>query len=221
MEKTRKAVGDTFVVKMFGIDFFFVFSPVGLQSLYSAREADASFTAATKGLLGLKLPPDAIDGSSMVKFHKGLRRGMLQGYLRNVHQVIDATMTDLGPSGEFELFAHMKTLVHKIGFLCWVGPRALAPRYMRRLVAAFTQLDPEESFKSLFSVVGTIVTLKYRERRALDDLESVLKEIWEEEKTANGGSSDSDSNGDDESSNLASLHALHQDAPESKRYGCR
>ncbi len=32
--------------------------------------------------------------------------------------------------GTFELFGHFKRLVHRVGFLCWVSPLALEPRYM-------------------------------------------------------------------------------------------
>jgi hypothetical protein len=49
LEASRAVQGDTFLLRLFGIDMFCVFSPEGLQSLYSAKEADASFTEATKG----------------------------------------------------------------------------------------------------------------------------------------------------------------------------
>ena len=55
--------GDTFILHLFGAKLFCVFSSPGLRALYSVRENDASFTEATKGLLGLKLP---VGGSAMV-----------------------------------------------------------------------------------------------------------------------------------------------------------
>lgn len=61
-------VGDTFSVSIFGAEFLFTFSPLGLKSLYSVRESDASFTEATRGLLGLKLPSEVIEGGNMKKF---------------------------------------------------------------------------------------------------------------------------------------------------------
>jgi len=145
-------------------------------------------------------------------------------------------MAELGERGSFDLFAHMKKLVHKIGFLCWIGPRALNPKYMTRLVLLFAELDPEESFKSLRSVVGTVLTNKYKEKRALDELTELIREIWIEEENARkveelersgrGGAGSAGSVGDggggngagrgidgaDENaacSNLASLHAIH------------
>ena len=54
----RRRLGDTFVAYLFGVRFLFTFSSTGLKSLYSIKEADASFTEATKGLLGLKLPQE-------------------------------------------------------------------------------------------------------------------------------------------------------------------
>lgn len=47
---------------------FFVFGSDGLRSLYRAREADASFTEATRTLLSLKLPSEALGGQVWRRF---------------------------------------------------------------------------------------------------------------------------------------------------------
>jgi hypothetical protein len=49
---TRKRLGDIFLLQVFGIKLFFVFSAEGLKDFYNVPETDASFTEATKGFLG-------------------------------------------------------------------------------------------------------------------------------------------------------------------------
>ncbi len=64
----RQAVGDSFIVYAFGLKLLCTFSRTGLRSLYTVREADASFTEATRGLLGLKLPPEVLPFSRSFSF---------------------------------------------------------------------------------------------------------------------------------------------------------
>ena len=96
LERTRAQHGDTFVLRMFGINMLYVFSSAGLRTLYMARESDASFTEATKGLLGLKLPPEAMADEDLRKFHHGLKKKLLDAYAANVNKVIDASLEELG-----------------------------------------------------------------------------------------------------------------------------
>ena len=56
----------------------------------------------------------------MLKFHQGLRPHLLKKYIVSVNEAVDDSLVSLGSKGEFEVFAHMKSIVHKIGFLCWV-----------------------------------------------------------------------------------------------------
>lgn len=55
----RARHGDAFLVELLGFRLFFVFSLEGLCSLYELPEEAASFTAATRTLIGLKLPRGA------------------------------------------------------------------------------------------------------------------------------------------------------------------
>jgi hypothetical protein len=89
----------------------------------------------------------------------------------------------------------MKRLVHKIGFLSWVGEDALLVPHsnltfqkvqlltllqgdnLTRLTCAFETLDPETSFQSLASLASTIFTGKWRERRAIAEIDNVLTGI--------------------------------------------
>ena len=107
-ERQRRRVGDTFVVYLFGFRLFCVFSPAGLRALYEVRERDASFTEATRGLLGLKLPPEVIAEGTLAKFHAGLKKSLVRHYLVHVNRAIDAALSSLPASGSFEIFAHMK-----------------------------------------------------------------------------------------------------------------
>ncbi len=68
LRRTRQQLGDSFLVEAFGFRLFFVFSPEGLRSLYALPEKDASFTEATRTLIGFKLPPELL-GGDMAMFH--------------------------------------------------------------------------------------------------------------------------------------------------------
>ncbi len=84
-ENARKKYGDTFIVYLFGIKLFCVFSPEGLHSLYSVREIDASFTEATRGLLGLKLPEEVI--YCLSPYHPPLKIVSIQPYLYHFFEI--------------------------------------------------------------------------------------------------------------------------------------
>ena len=69
VREQRRRHGDTFTLDVFGLNLFWVFSPTGLESLYALGEEDASFTEATRTLLGFKLP-DALVSGDMRMFHQ-------------------------------------------------------------------------------------------------------------------------------------------------------
>jgi hypothetical protein len=48
---------------------------------------------------------------------------------------------------------------------------------LSRLTRAFETLDPETSFQSLWSLASTILTRKWRERRAIEEIDEVLTGI--------------------------------------------
>lgn len=135
--------GDTFITYMFGVKFFWVFSPSGVQSLYKIRESEASFTEATRGLLSLKLPAEITQAGTMSKFHRALKRSMLANYIPHINTVLDDVFQRLGQKGEFEVFSQLKKIIHPVGFLSWIGADALQPKYLNRLIENFEALDPE------------------------------------------------------------------------------
>lgn len=52
LQEQRRALGDVFVLRLFGLKLFFVFSRAGLAEFYSVAEDRASFLEATRGFLG-------------------------------------------------------------------------------------------------------------------------------------------------------------------------
>jgi cytochrome P450 len=164
---------------MFGAEMLFTFDPVGLRSLYQVRESDASFTEATRGLLGLKLPPAAIEGT-LHKFHRAMKPDLMKTYVSVMSRVVDDSLATLGQGGTFEIFSHCKGLMHAIGFSCWINEHALEPIIFSELVQIFDQLDPEQGFQSLGSLTFTIASCKFRERRALAQLAKVVRNIHDQ-----------------------------------------
>ena len=179
LEHCRKVHGDTFIVYLFGIKLFCLFSLEGLSFLYQVREADASFTEATKGLLGLKVPNELTRGS-MAMFHRGLKKQLLEGYLEHLNAATVEALHSLDTQGTFEIFSFTKQLIHKIGFLCWVGQEAADPENLEQFIRNFEKLDPEQGFKNLAALLWTILSNKWGEKRALTNIEQVTRRIWNE-----------------------------------------
>jgi cytochrome P450 len=91
--------------------------------------------------------------------------------------MVEADIIALSARGKMDIFPHMKRLMHSIGFLSWIGEDALLGDNLSRLTRAFETLDPETAFQSLWSVVSTICTGKWRERRAIAEIDDVLTGI--------------------------------------------
>ncbi|HXJ34766.1 MAG TPA: cytochrome P450 [Candidatus Eisenbacteria bacterium] len=173
----RAKHGDTFLVDLIGFRLLFVFGPIGLRSLYGLAEEDASFGEATRTLLGLKLPPE-LQAGDLTVFQHLFNRERMESYLGHVNAAVDDALAELGDGGTFEAFAHMKRLVHRIGFRCWAGREAASPPYLDQLIACFERFDPEEVFVRPSALFVTILTRKAPERRALRRAAAILDEIW-------------------------------------------
>jgi cytochrome P450 len=207
LEHCRRVHGDTFILHLFGIKLFCLFSLEGLSFLYQVREADASFTEATRGLLGLKVPNELTDGS-MAMFHRGLKKQLLEGYLEHVNAAAVETLRSLGTRGQFEIFSFMKQLIHKVGFLCWVGQEVADPENLEQFVRNFEKLDPEQGFKNLAALLWTLLSNKWAEKRALNNIEQVIRRIWTEREKKRECISD----------NLTSLYEACSHLPEDRRH---
>ncbi len=203
---TRARVGETFVLEAFGFELLFVFSPAGVKSLYKLPESHASFAAATRTLIGFKLP-DALLGGDMGMFHRLFVRDRVDGYLAHMRDAVRADLAALGDVGELEIFAHMKTLVHRVAFRCWAGREAASPRWLGQLIELFERIDPEEAFVHPGRMFVTFATRKAPERRALAEIECILATIRRERLRT----------GHREGDMLESLHEAYADAPERER----
>ncbi len=179
LTETRDQLGDTFLLEVLGFPLLFVFSPAALRRLYDLPEEDASFTEATRTLIGLKLPPELLQGD-MGMFRHLFSRDRLDGFVAQIEDAVDEELAQLGGAGEFEIFQRMKLLVHKIGFRCWAGREAAGAERLPYLIERFERLDPEQAFVHPAQMLWTIVTRKAPERRALREVEAVLTEIWQE-----------------------------------------
>ena len=200
----RASLGETFIVSLFGFDLLFVFSPAAVRALYKLPEHDASFTEATRTLIGFKLPPELLSGD-MSMFRHLFGRDKMTSYLDHIRDAVHEDITALGARGEIEIFGHMKRLVHRIGFRCWSGPEAASEPYLSELVELFERIDPEEAFVQPARTLITVLTRKLPERRALKRIEQILAEIWR----ARGGQREDDM--------LERLHELYADASEAER----
>lgn len=183
LSETRARVGDTFLLDAFGFRLFFVFSAAGVRALYKLPEKQASFAEATRTLIGFKLPPELLD-TNMSMFHHLFGRGQVESYLGHMKDAIREDVERLGASGELEIFAHMKALVHGMAFRCWAGREAASPRFRGRLVELFEALDPEEAFVRPARTLVTLATKKALERRALREVARVLRDVWDERVAA-------------------------------------
>ena len=203
----RARHGDSFLLELLGFRLFFLFSPDGLRSLYELPEEVASFTEATRTLIGLKLPREMLEGD-LGLFRHLFTAERMDGFLAQMNAAAQDAVDGLGASGELEAFRHMKRLVHQIGFRCWVGREAASARYFDRLVDLFERLDPEEAFVHPGRMLRTIVTRKAPERRALRAAQAILAEIWDERQRR----------GVCEHDMLESLHAAYGDQPPDARH---
>ena len=206
LSDARARYGDTFLVEVCGYQMLFVFSPVGLRSLYALAEEDASFTQATKALIGLRLPPELLT-ADMEMFQHVFTGVFTNAFDDHIADAVNEELATLGTSGELEVFSRMRTLVHRIGFRCWAGPEATAEPYFSQLVRCFDRIDPEDVFLHPGRTSLAVLTRKAPERRALRQAADLLGEIWRTRQRLGVVVGD----------NLDALHALYADRTEEQR----
>jgi cytochrome P450 len=143
----------------------------------------------------------------MSMFHRLFGKAKAEGYLAHLRDAVEEDLAELGSMGTFEVFSHMKLLVHRLAFRSWAGKEAASPRYLKRLVALFEQLDPEEAFVLPGRTIATVLTGKVPEKRALREVERILGEIWD--LRAREGRREGDM--------LEALHESYAALPESER----
>jgi cytochrome P450 len=177
----RKRHGDTFVLDAFGFRLFCVFSAAGVRRLYELGEREASFGLATYRLIGFKLPPELLAGRRNAP-HQLFGAQKVEGYLRALEEAVSLELTELGPSGRFDIFDECRRLGHRLGFATWAGVEAASPRYLERLIPLFDRIDSSQAFVRPAQGFVTWATRRARERRAMHGIEAVVAEIWRERR---------------------------------------
>jgi cytochrome P450 len=179
LRRQRTTLGDTFVVDVAGHRLFCVFSPEGVRSLYAFAEHDASFGLATFELIRRKVPDELFAGRRNTP-HDLFGRQEIERYLGNLEQAVTMEIDELGPAGDFEVFAEARRLGHRLGLASWVGVEAASPRYLRRLIPLFDRLDGSDAFVRPARTLLTTATGKRNERGAMHGIERTVSEIWAE-----------------------------------------
>ncbi len=177
----RQRHGDTFVVDALGHRFFCVFGAEGVRQLYAQPEHKASFGLATYTMIRTKVP-DELFGDIRNPPHSLFGNQQVEGYLENLDHEMLAEIHRLGDSGSFEMFAEARRVGHRLGLASWAGAEAAGPAYIERLITALDRLDTSESFVRPLRTAVTLATRKFRERRAMAEIETVIKEILTERR---------------------------------------
>jgi cytochrome P450 len=180
LRRARTALGDTFVVDVFGYRLFFVFSAEGVRRLYALPEHEASFGLATFTLVFKHKIPLELAVGRRHRPHDLFGNQEVEGYLENLERAVDHELAALGRSGTFEAFAWSRRLGHRLGLGSWAGAEAASPRHLDRLVPQFDRLDTSDSFVRPWRAVFATATGKRIERRAMREIESVIGEILAE-----------------------------------------
>ncbi len=175
LAETRRALGDTFVVHSGDDQYLFTFSPVGVASFYALPEDRASKGVADWRMLRRKLPDEMFAGRRTMP-HQLFGRDDVTSYLANVERALDATVDELGASGEVEVFALTARLGHRVGLASWGGPGSDRGDRFNRLAEAFGVLDAAESFVHPDAMAAIAASDKRAERSALEVIVELIGE---------------------------------------------
>ncbi len=175
LAEARGALGDTFVVHSGDDQYLFTFSPVGVSSFYALPEERASKGVADWRMLRRKLPDEMFDGRRTMP-HQLFGRDDVTSYLANVERALQATVEELGASGEVEVFALTARLGHRVGLASWGGPASDTGDRFDRLAEAFGLLDAAESFVHPDAMAAVAASGKRAEREALDVIVELIGE---------------------------------------------
>ena len=171
----RRELGDTFVVDSGDDRYLFTFSPEGVAAFYALPEERASKGVADWRMLRRKLPDEVFVGRRTLP-HQLFGRDDVATYLDNVDRALEATVAELGTSGEVDVFALTRRIGHRVGLASWGGPGAASGARFEQLVAALDTLDAAESFVHPDAMAAVAASGKAAERRALDVVEELIGE---------------------------------------------
>ncbi len=171
----RMQYGDTFTVRSGDDTYLFLCSPQGVTSFYGLPESDASKGVADYLMLRRKLPDEMFVGRRTLP-HELFSRDRTLGYLVDLDGALDATIAELGPEGNVDLFALGRRIGQRVGLASWGGPGAATGPRFERLAAAFEVLDGSDAFVHPDAMAAVAASGKVAERAAL---EIVVAEITE------------------------------------------
>jgi cytochrome P450 len=177
--EARRTLGDTFVVHSGDDQYLFTFSPVGVASFYALPEDRASKGVADWRMLRRKLPDEMFAGRRTMP-HQLFGRDDVTSYLANVERALDATVEELGASGEADVFALTTRLGHRVGLASWGGPGSDRGDRFDRLAEALGVLDAAESFVHPDAMAAIAASGKRAEREALDVIVDLISEALEQ-----------------------------------------
>jgi cytochrome P450 len=180
----RRLLGDTFVVDSGDDRYLFTFSPTGVACFYGLPEERASKGLADWRMLRRKLPDEIFAGRRTLP-HQLFGRDDVAAYLTNVERALDATVEELGPAGDFEVFSLTRRLGHRVGLASWGGPGSARGERFETLARAFDALDGSDSFVHPDAMAAVAASGKSAERAALaavvEEIGAALDELPEVE----------------------------------------
>ena len=169
----RHRLGDTFAVRSGDDNYLFTFSPTGVESFYALPEERASKGVADYLMLRRKLPDEIFDGRRVLPGTL-FRRDDVATYLANLEVALDATVSELGPTGSVDAFGLTRRLGHRMGLASWAGPGCADGAEFDRLVRAFDTLDGSDAFVHPDTMAAVEASGKAAERAALDDVTAIV-----------------------------------------------
>lgn len=173
--RARATHGDTFaVVSPDGRDrYLFTFSTAGVEAFYALREEEASKGVADYLMLRRKLPDGIFDGRRTLPGSL-FRKDDVAGYLANLERALAATVAELGPSGEVDVFDLTRRLGHRMGLASWAGRSSSEGAAFERLVTAFDNLDGADAFVHPDAMAQVAASGKAAEQAALEEIVDVV-----------------------------------------------
>lgn len=176
MAAARAEHGDTFGVQTAdGSWWWFVFGPIGVRAFYELDESDASKGVADWLMLRRKLPPELFTGRRTLP-HELFGRQATQTYLAQLRSAIDVSFSELGDSGQVDVFEWSRRLAHRMGLACWSGEAPAIGARFDRLVDLFDVLDGSAAFVDPAAMRAVAESDYNAERGALEELRSLLGE---------------------------------------------
>ena len=175
LKELRARYGDTFLVDVFGYKLFCLFSPKGLESLYSLPEEQASFGLATFDLLSFKTPLQVFLDTDLNLFYQLLAKKRLPHYLAETNRVLAQALNSW--EGELEIFDAIRTLEQRIGFGLWICPQAAELPLWQNLKQHFDVLDQEKAFVDPSQTLRTLKNNKREEQSAIEAIQNLLEAL--------------------------------------------